>query len=193
MSAFLKSCVRSLAVLCVSPFLLSHFLLSLLSSADASLEPHSQLLSLLPGKCGSFLRVAFYRFALDQCDPTATISFGVLFSKTDCRIGQHVYIGPRCQLGLVTLGEDVLLAPSVQIPSGPNTHGTTRLDVPIRTQSGDLRRVTIGRDCWVGASAIVLADIGQQTVVAAGAIVTRQLPERVVAGGIPAKVIRARE
>lgn len=87
----------------------------------------------------------------------------------------------------------MLLAPSVQIPSGPNTHGTTRLDVPIRTQSGDLRRVTIGRDCWVGASAIVLADIGQQTVVAAGAIVTKQLPERVVAGGIPAKVIRARE
>ncbi|MEM8668671.1 MAG: acyltransferase [Planctomycetota bacterium] len=185
--------IRILAILFVSPLLLSHFFLSRLSSSDASLEPHSQVLSLLPGKTGSLLRVAFYRFALEQCDPTVTIGFGVLFSKTGCRIGRHVYIGPRCQLGLVTLEEDVLLAPAVQIPSGPNTHGIDQLDVPIRVQPGDLRRVNIGRDCWVGASAIVLANIREQTVVAAGSVVTRDLPSRVVAGGIPAAVIRTRE
>ncbi|MDA7878535.1 acyltransferase, partial [bacterium] len=186
----IKSTLRGFAILAISPLLISHWLSSSISGADRSLESHSQLLSLLPGITGNYLRLAFYRFALEQCHPTATICFGTLFSKTGARLGKHVYIGPRCMLGLVTLEADVLLGPGVQIPSGPMTHGIERLDTPIRLQPGKKQRVTVGRDTWVGAQAIVLADVACQVVIGAASMATHPIQSRVVAAGIPAKVIR---
>ncbi len=188
----IKSTVRGLAILAISPLLISHYLSSVLGDADRSLESHSQLLSLLPGITGNYLRLAFYRFALEQCDPTATICFGTLFSKTGARLGKHVYVGPHCMLGLVTLEDDVLLGPSVQIPSGPMTHGTERLDTPIRLQAGEIERVGIGDDTWIGAQSIILASVGSQTVIGAASIVTQQIPEKVIAVGAPAETIRSR-
>ena len=192
LKGFIKSTLRGLAIACVSPILLSHWLSSLVTNADSSLESHSQLLSLLPGRSGNYLRVAFYRFALDQCDPTATICFGTLFSKTGARIDKHVYIGPRCMLGLVTLEEDVLLGPAVQIPSGAMTHGIERLDTPIRLQPGKRERITVGADTWIGAQSIVLANIGSQTVIGAGSTVTKPIQPKVIAAGTPAKIILKR-
>ena len=188
----IKSTLRGFAILAISPFLISHWLSSSIIDPDRSLESHSQLLSLLPGITGNYLRLAFYRFALEQCDPTATICFGTLFSKTGARIGKHVYVGPRCMLGLVTLEDDVLLGPAVQIPSGPMTHGTDRLDTPIRLQLGNKQRITIGRDTWIGAQAIVLADIGHQVVIGAASTVTNPIQHGVLAAGAPARIIRER-
>jgi virginiamycin A acetyltransferase len=53
--------------------------------------------------------------------------------------------------------------------------------------------VHIGVSAWIGSAAIVLADVGAQTIVAAGAVVTKPLPDRVVAAGVPATVIRRRD
>lgn len=187
-----KLTLRLIATVAISPLLLSHLLFSSISNADRSLESHSQLLSLLPGISGNYLRLAFYRFTLDQCDPTATICFGTIFSKAGARIGKHVYVGPRCMLGLVTLHEDVLLGPSVQIPSGPNTHGTSSVNEPIRLQPGQLRRVSIGRDSWIGCNAIILEDQAEQTIIGAGSIATRKHDSRTVIAGNPATVIGRR-
>ena len=188
----IKSTLRGFAILAVSPLLISHWLSSSISGADRSLESHSQLLSLFPGITGNYLRLAFYRFALEQCDPTATICFGALLSKTGARLGKHVYVGPRCMLGLVTLEDDVLLGPAVQIPSGPMTHGIDRLDTPIRLQPGKKQRITVGRDTWIGAQAIVLADIGHQVVIGAASTVTKPIQPYVLAAGVPSRVIRER-
>ncbi len=182
----IKSTLRGLAIIAILPLLISHSLLSLISGADRSLESHSQLLSLFPGITGNYLRLAFYRFALERCDPTATICFGTLLSKTGTRIGKHVYVGPRCMLGLVTLQDDVLLGPAVQIPSGPMTHGTALLDIPIRLQQGQQRLICVGADSWIGANSVVLADISEQTIVAAGSMVTKKLPGKIIAAGVPA-------
>ena len=188
----IKSTLRGLAILAISPLLISHWLTRSISGADRSLESHSQLLSLFPGITGNYLRLAFYRFALEQCDPTATICFGALLSKTGARIGKHVYVGPRCMLGLVTLEDDVLLGPAVQIPSGPMTHGTDWLDTPIRLQPGKKQRITIGKDSWIGAQTVVLTDIGQQVVIGAASTVTKPIRQCVLAAGVPARVIRDR-
>lgn len=188
-----QASLRGMATLAVLPLLISHRLCSVLRDADRSLESHSQLLALFPGLTGNYLRVAFYRVALEYCDPTATICFGTLFSKAGARIGKHVYIGPRCMLGLVSLENDVLLGPSVQIPSGPNTHGINRLDLPIRLQAGKKNRITIGQDTWIGANAVVLADIAPQCVIAAASTVTKPIPTLVIAAGNPASQIRSRE
>jgi acetyltransferase-like isoleucine patch superfamily enzyme len=52
--------------------------------------------------------------------------------------------------------------------------------------------VRIGADCWIGGGAVIMADVGPNTIVGAGAVVTRPLPEHVVAAGIPARVIKNR-
>lgn len=189
---WIKSTLRGAAILTVFPLLLSHWISGIAIGVDRSLESYSQLLSLLPGLTGNYLRVAFYRFALEHCDPTATICFGTLFSKAGARIGKHAYIGPRCMLGLVTLEADVLLGPSVQIPSGPKTHGIDQLDIPIRLQAGEKKRITIGQDTWIGANVVVLADVGRQTVIAAAATVTKPVQSGVIAAGTPAQTIRYR-
>jgi len=171
---------------------LTHWIASKLSSANQSLESHSQLLSLFPGTTGSYLRVAFYRRTIQYCDPTATICFGTLLSKTGAEIHRNVYVGPRCMLGLVTLEQDVLLGPAVQIPSGPKTHGIESLTTPIRQQPGEMKRVTIGTNSWIGASSIVLADVQDGTIVGAASVVSKTLPAKSVIAGNPARVLRDR-
>jgi acetyltransferase-like isoleucine patch superfamily enzyme len=52
--------------------------------------------------------------------------------------------------------------------------------------------VTVGEGARVGTGAIILADVGRGTVVAAGSVVTKQLPDNVIAAGVPARVIRSR-
>jgi acetyltransferase-like isoleucine patch superfamily enzyme len=66
------------------------------------------------------------------------------------------------------------------------------VDVPIREQEGRRTRVVIGEDTWVGSAAIVLAAVGRHSIVAAGSVVTRSLPDYVVAAGVPARVIKER-
>jgi virginiamycin A acetyltransferase len=53
--------------------------------------------------------------------------------------------------------------------------------------------VRIGAGAWIGSAAIVLADVGSETIVAAGSVVTKALPDRVIAAGVPARVVRRRD
>ncbi len=188
-----KAIGHFVALVLVLPFWLTFRIASLFRTADESLIGHSQLLSLIPGKLGCYLRVAFFRLVLEACDRTACIEFGVLFTKTGARVGKHVYIGPYCQIGLATIEDDTLIGSSVQIPSGPRTHGIERLDCPIRMQPGQPQHVSIGRDCWIGAGSIILADVLPQSVVGAGSIVTKCHPSRSVIAGNPAILLRSRD
>jgi acetyltransferase-like isoleucine patch superfamily enzyme len=120
------------------------------------------------------------------------VEFGTLFSQAGSVIDENVYVGPRCQLGLVHLERDVLIAANVQIPSGGKTHYFNDPTKPIREQGGERRMVTIGAGAWIGTGAIVLADVGRGTVVAAGSVVTKPLPDGVVAAGVPARILRQR-
>jgi virginiamycin A acetyltransferase len=159
---------------------------------NRALESASQLISLFPGISGQYLRRAFLQRVLARCHSSVLVEFGTLFSQAGAVLEESVYIGPRCQLGLVCLERDVLLASGVQIPSGGMTHYFDDPSRPIREQGGERRMVTVGAGSWIGTGAIVLADVGKGTVVAAGAVVTRPLPDNVIAGGVPAKVIRSR-
>jgi virginiamycin A acetyltransferase len=190
--ALLKSIARGMAALCVAPALVSYRIRSLALGKDRALEGSTQMLSLFPGVLGQYLRRAFLSRALAHCASSVTVEFGVLFSQSGARLDEHVYVGPRCQLGLVHLEEGVLLAAGVQIPSGARTHGTDP-SLPIHQQRGSCRLVRVGRGTWIGSGAVILAEVGRDTVVGAGAVVTQPLPDRVVAGGVPARVIRHRD
>jgi acetyltransferase-like isoleucine patch superfamily enzyme len=159
---------------------------------DRALQGSSQALSLVPGIAGQYLRRAFFCRVLDECHASVTIEFGTLFSRAGARLGEQVYVGPHCHLGLVHLERDVLIAAGVHVPSGPDTHGISSLDRPIREQPGSLRMVRIGAGSWIGSGAVVMADVGRDSVVAAGAVVTEALPDRIIAAGVPARVVRQR-
>jgi len=180
------------ATISVAPSLLSYAIKSAMFGRDRALHGSSQALSLVPGIVGQYLRRAFYCRVLDECHASVTIEFGTLFSQAGARLGEQVYVGPHCHLGLVHLERDVLIAAGVQVPSGPETHGISSLDRPIREQPGNLRMVRIGAGSWIGSGAVVMADVGRDSVVAAGAVVTEALPDRIIAAGVPARVVRQR-
>lgn len=190
MREWLKAAARGIATIVVVPQLVSFKVRALITDEDRALVGSSQLLSLVPGLTGQYLRRAFLaRVLKGGCANSAAIEFGTLFSQVDCRIDERVYIGPRCHLGHVHLERDVLIAAGVHIPSGPHSHGTD-LSAPIHDQPGALRVVRIGAGAWIGSNAVVLADVGRNTIVGAGAVVTRPLPDRVVAAGVPARIVR---
>lgn len=187
-----KATVRFAALLGVSPVLASFWLKAAFAGRGRALESRSQLLSLWPGLTGQYLRRAFLQRVLDRCHHSATVEFGTFFSQPGAILDENVYVGPRCILGLVHLQRDVLLAANVQIPSGGKTHYFDDPTKPIREQGGERRMVTIGEGAWIGTGAIILADVGRGTIVAAGSVVTKPLPDNVIAAGVPAKVIRGR-
>jgi virginiamycin A acetyltransferase len=188
----LKAFARTVAAIALLPQLASYALRSLFLGRDGALEASMQLLSLVPGLSGQYLRRAFLaRVLTGGCAKSAVIEFGCLFSQADSRIEDNVYIGPRCHLGLVHLEKDVLIAAGVHIPSGPYTHGTEG-EAPIRNQPGRRRLVRIGAGTWIGSNAVVMADVGRDSIVGAGAVVTQPIPSGVIAAGVPARVLRRR-
>lgn len=192
MRQLVKSGVFAAAVVLVLPAWCSFLLMRAVLGPDRAIMSSTQSLSLVPGLLGQFVRRAFLWLVLEECATSVTVEFGTTFSKVDARLGENVYIGPYCSLGSVVLERDVLLAPSVHIPSGPDTHGTANLDIPIREQPGRLRTVRVGQGTWIGTGAIVLDDVGANSVIAAGAVVTAPIPGLVVAGGVPARVLKER-
>lgn len=187
-----KAALHALAIVTVLPWLVCYRLGAAVLGRDRALEGASQALACLPGLTGVFLRRAFLSRVLARCDRSAEVSFGTLFSQTGAVIEADVYVGPRCHLGLVHLERDVLVAAGVHIPSGGRTHSAADPTVPIKDQGGERRMVRIGAGAWIGSAAVVLADVGRGTIVGAGSVVTKPLPDDVIAAGVPAKVIRPR-
>jgi len=182
-----------LATLAVAPAVVSYCVRGAIFGHDRALEGSTQAFSLIPGIVGQYLRRAFLARVLACCDWTVTVEFGTIFSRAGSRIDAGVYIGPGCHLGLVHIERDVLIGAGVHIPSGQETHGIDDLSRPIREQPGRPRMVRIGTGSWIGSGAIVMAEIGRESVVGAGSVVSRPIPDRVLAAGVPAKVIRIRE
>jgi virginiamycin A acetyltransferase len=188
----LKTVVRDLALVCASPFVGSYYLRSLVIGRNRALEGSTQLLSMFPGLLGRYVRVAFLRCTLAECDPSAAVEFGTIFSQAGTRLGPNVYIGPGCHIGLASIEADALIGAGVHIPSGPSTHGIEDLVRPIREQPGRAVRVRVGSGSWIGSAAVVLADVGEHTVVGAGSVVVKPLPAFAIAAGVPARVTRDR-
>lgn len=187
-----KTVVRALAFVFVVPALISFAIRSPFIGRDRALEGSTQMLALFPGLIGQYLRRAFLACVITACHETAAISFGTIFSQTATRIDANVYVGAGCFLGRVHIERDVLIGSAVHITSGRRTHGTANASVPIREQEGELTTVRIGEGAWIGSAAVVMADVGRQSIVGAGSVVTQPIPDGVVAAGVPARVIRPR-
>ena len=109
----------------------------------------------------------------------------------DVIIGDHTRIGLHCTvIGPVTIGSHVNLAQGITITALNHSFedATKRID----EQGITTKQVVIGDDVWIGTNAAILpgVTIGRHSVVAAGAVVTKDVPEHSLVAGVPAKIIK---
>lgn len=108
------------------------------------------------------------------------------------RLGKSVFINHACSfldLGGITIEDHVLIGPRVNLVT--ENHPVN----PALRKSLDLRSILIKRNAWIGAGATILpgVTIGENSIVAAGAVVNKDVPDNTIVGGIPAKPIRSIE
>ena len=109
----------------------------------------------------------------------------------DVVIGDHTRIGIHCTvIGPVTIGSHVNLAQGITATA--LNHNFEDTGKRIDQQGVSTNPVVIGDDVWIGANAVVLpgVTIGKHCVVAAGAVVTKDVPDFTVVGGVPAKILK---
>ena len=188
--AFGKRIGQVVGLLRALPHLAGYWTAKSLLGRERAFRAASERISLIPGHNGLYTRAAFYRRVLRHVGCDVYFGFMSVLSKPEAVIGARVYIGRSCVLGLVDLGDDVMLADAVQVLSGRHQHGRGGKDEPPRDGEQAYRQVTIGRGAWLGAAAVVMADVGATTVVAAGAVVIEPVVPAARVGGVPAKPLR---
>lgn len=145
-----------------------------------------------PGLWGIYRRAAFYRSVLRRVGADVSIGFGSVITKADAELGDGVYIGRNCGIGRATLGDGVMLADAVQVLSGRHQHGCgSEQGGAVRDNPQRFERIAIGEGSWLGASCVVMADVGPRCVVAAGAVVVRRVAAEMRVAGVPARPIVA--
>lgn len=110
---------------------------------------------------------------------------------TGMKLGRNVFINQNCtfyDLGGLEIGDDVMIGPNVSlITSGHPVEPSRRRDFVLA------KPIVIERNVWIGAGATIIGGVtvGENSVVAAGAVVTRDVSPNVLVGGNPAAVIRS--
>ena len=110
-------------------------------------------------------------------------------------VGDHSNIGPYCYIGCsghISIGNNVMISPRVSIYA--ENHVFDQIDVTIKSQGVKKENVVIEDDCWIASNSILLAGvtIGKGSIVAAGSVVTQDVPPYSVVAGVPARVIKNR-
>ncbi len=112
------------------------------------------------------------------------------------KIGNNVGINHFCFIGVrgdIEIGNDVIFGPRVNIFS--ENHNYEDITIPIKNQGVTKGKTIIGNDVWIGANVSIMSGvkIGDGCIIAAGAIVTKDIPPYSIIGGVPAKVLKNRK
>lgn len=140
---------------------------------------------------GMNLRRAYWHSRLESLGSDTGIAARVVIHQPN-----HVSIGSRCSIaefvhiwgaGGVTVGDNVLIASHVAITS--MTHDPSS---PVFSKTTIKKKIRISDNVWIGTGAAILpgVQIGSGSIVAAGAVVTKDVPERCIVAGVPARLIR---
>jgi galactoside O-acetyltransferase len=178
------------------------------------------VITAIPGRIGMVARAEWFKLHGAVIGGSARIQRGVsIIGAKSIRIGNQfsvdsntslqaregvLEIGHRvsvnrgalidaCDGGRIRIGDDVLIGPNVTIRAA--NHSYSRADAPIRAQGHVPGTIVIGEDVWLSADVVVLpgVTVGSHSVIGAGAVVTKDVREWTVAGGVPAVEIARRE
>ena len=183
-------------------------------------ESNAQLRQHLPWRVSSLLRSSilrakgckigegvtlFKRVSVERYPENVTIGDNAVLKEYSricpCNSQAKISVGARTTIGhysfifaseLIEIGSDCLIAPFCYLVD--SDHGTEKTQL-INRQPLKTKMIQIGDGVWVGARSIVLAgcEIGRGAVIAAGSVVTRNVPEYAIVGGSPARFIKWRE
>jgi acetyltransferase-like isoleucine patch superfamily enzyme len=134
-----------------------------------------------------------YYYGLHQVSPTFNFGGKCKISQ-DLKAGDYSYIGNNCLIyPNVSIGKYSMLAQNVQIIGDDHQFNVPGSPI-IFSGRPHLKETSIGRDVWIGANCIILTGVtvGDGSIIAAGSVVTKDIPAMVIAGGVPAKVIKKR-
>lgn len=157
---------------------------------DVTIEDYGYLNCLSAGgvRIGSYTSIA--RNLSLHCGENATE-----YSTSVFVLGEHSYIGPNAVLGPtggIHIGSHVLIGPNLLISS--EDHRIDDTARPIYQQGIKPGEVIIADSCWIASNVTILAGVtlGEGCVIAAGAVVTKDVPPNAIVGGVPARLIRMR-
>lgn len=150
--------------------------------------------AIISGKTAKALRGFCARLLLDECGKNVNIEKGANYAL-NIKIGDNSGIGKNSDIGgFTSIGKNVMMGESCLIYT--RNHCFKRCDIPMNEQGFDeYRPVIISDDVWIGARVTILpgVKIGTGAVIAAGTVVTKDIPDYSVVAGIPAKVIKSRK
>jgi acetyltransferase-like isoleucine patch superfamily enzyme len=111
------------------------------------------------------------------------------------KIGNHVGIGEYAYLGGaggLEIGDECIIGQ--YFSCHPENHIAEDLQTSIRHQGVTRKGIKIGNNCWIGSKVTILdgVEIGEGSIIAAGAVVTHSFPKNSVIGGVPAKILKTR-
>lgn len=153
----------------------------------------------MPSSC-SGIRIgqkAFRAFCgklmLKSCGKRVNIEHGAIFSARTS-LGDYSGIGINARInGTCTIGDYVMMGTDVVVIT--RNHAFDRTDIPMMHQGFEKEcPVVIGNDVWIGDRVIILpgVHVGDGSIIAAGAVVTHDVPPYAIVGGVPAKIIKMR-
>lgn len=147
------------------------------------------------GNVGIFIRYILIRHLAGRCGDNVCIRQYVILENIDkISFGNNVSIHPFCYLdgkGTIEIGNEVSIAHGSSVLS--TNHTWASRDIPIKYNPVSLRKVVIDESVWIGCGCRILAGvhIGKRSVVAAGAVVTKDVGSHEIVGGIPARHIKS--
>jgi acetyltransferase-like isoleucine patch superfamily enzyme len=120
---------------------------------------------------------------------TVFVPFYTNFGK-HIKLGKNIFINHACtflDLGGIAIEDDVQIGPKVNLITENHP-----ID-PAKRKDIDLKPILIKRNVWIGAGATILpgVTVGENSIVAAGALVNKDVPDNTIVGGVPAKVLRS--
>lgn len=133
------------------------------------------------------------KLMFDYCGKNVDIGRKISFSS-EISLGDNSSIGDYSHIaGKVSIGKDVMMSPRVTFLA--SNHNYKRTDIPMNKQGGTEEEIVVGDDVWIGYGSTILAgvNIGNGVIICAGAVVTKDVGDFCIVGGVPAKVIKNRK
>lgn len=150
-----------------------------------------RLREFVKGRVMAFRR---WRWGLHHVHPTAYLASTASVCR-DLQAEAYAFVNHGCLLGpKVAIGRYTMFGPRVAIVGGDHVYNSVNTPTIWAGRPTVLPPTVIGSDCWLGYGVIILAGvtIGDGAIVAAGAVVTKDVPAYTIVGGVPARFIRRR-
>jgi acetyltransferase-like isoleucine patch superfamily enzyme len=150
----------------------------------------------IPGEIGNAVRAQYFRATCLHVGKGCLLRYNVrVFNKKQLRLGDHVSVNNSVQMnagGGITIGNNTIIAPGVKIWSV--NHAYESVDRPMRDQGFVFGAVSIGEDVWLATNSVILpgVTVHDGAIVAAGAVVTKDVPQYAIVAGVPARMIGRR-